>query len=71
MYTGVTKDPARRLAEHRAGGCRYTRARRGVRMLRSRRCLTKVRAYQYEAALKRVSRERKLSWCDRTWELRR
>ncbi len=68
LYTGVTKDPARRLAEHRDGGCRYTRARRGVRMLRSRRCMSKVRAYQYEWALKQVNRQQKLRWCNKTWE---
>jgi putative endonuclease len=26
LYTGVTKDTARRLKEHQQGGCRYTRA---------------------------------------------
>lgn len=68
LYTGVTKSPARRLAEHQAGGCRYTRAHRGVRMLRARRCMTKVRAYQYEWALKHASRKQKLAWCERAWE---
>lgn len=68
LYTGVTKDPQRRLAEHQNGGCRYTRARRGVRMLRARRCMTKVRAYQYEWKLKRATRPQKLAWCDNNWE---
>ena len=68
LYAGVTKNPKRRLAEHQAGGCRYTRARRGVRMLRTRRCTTKVRAYQYEWRLKRATRSQKLAWCEKTWE---
>lgn len=68
LYTGVTTNPKRRLAEHRAGGCRYTRARRGIRMLRSRRCATKVRAYQYEWRLKQAKRENKLRWCKRAWQ---
>jgi putative endonuclease len=66
LYTGVTKDPRRRLAEHQAGGCRYTRARRGVRMLRTRRCATRSRACQYEWALKQLSRKQKLAWCEKT-----
>jgi putative endonuclease len=70
LYTGVTKDPKRRLAEHQAGGCRYTRSRRGVRMLRNRRCRSKVRAYQYEWRLKRATRAQKLAWCDKSWEPR-
>lgn len=69
LYTGVTKDPKRRLIEHQAGGCRYTRARRGMRMLRVRRCMTKVRAYQYEWALKRQTRQRKLAWCEKRLEM--
>ncbi|MGH8455025.1 MAG: GIY-YIG nuclease family protein [Nevskiales bacterium] len=68
LYTGVTKDPKRRLTEHQAGGCRYTRARRGVRMLRARRSMTRVRAYQYEWKLKRATRQQKLAWCDKNWE---
>lgn len=68
LYTGVTTDPKRRLAEHMAGGCRYTRARRAARMLRSRRCQSKVRAYQYEWRLKRATRAQKMAWCSRNWE---
>lgn len=68
LYTGVTKDPSRRLLEHRRGGCRYTRARPGRRMLRTLRC-SKVRAYQYEWRLKRASRAQKLAWCRRAWRL--
>lgn len=70
LYTGVTKNPKRRLAEHQAGGCRYTCSRRGVRMLRARRCASKIRAYQYEWRLKRATRVQKLSWCDKAWEPR-
>lgn len=70
LYTGVTKDPVRRLSEHQAGGCRYTRARRGLRMLRTRRCATKVRAYRFEWALKQCTRQQKLTWCAKLWEPR-
>ncbi len=70
LYTGVTTDPKRRLAEHRAGGCRYTRARRGLRLLRSRRCPDKVQAYRYEWRLKRATRAQKLAWCRLLWRPR-
>jgi putative endonuclease len=70
LYTGVTLDPKRRFVEHQNGGCRYTRSRRGLRMLRARRCTSKVRAYQYEWRLKRASRAQKLAWCGRRWEPR-
>jgi putative endonuclease len=35
LYTGVTTDPERRLAEHNSagGGCRYTRIRKPVRLV--------------------------------------
>jgi putative endonuclease len=68
LYTGVTKDPKRRLEEHKAGGCRYTRSRNALRMLRSRRCKTKVDAYRYEWRLKRATRAQKQAWCARTWQ---
>ena len=35
LYTGITTDPDRRLAEHNSagGGCRYTRTRQPVRLV--------------------------------------
>jgi predicted GIY-YIG superfamily endonuclease len=62
LYTGVTTDVERRLAEHAAG--------RGARYLRGRGPLVLLRAWEYpderaakraEARVKRFPRTRKLS----------
>jgi putative endonuclease len=61
LYTGVTIDLARRLAQHSAGrGARYTRGRGGVRLRYCEAAATKGRALRREAAIKRLPRARKL-----------
>lgn len=61
LYTGVAKDLARRLAEHRAGNAsKYTRARRPVRLVWSRRVKTWRRALKVEHLIKQLSRSQKL-----------
>jgi putative endonuclease len=63
LYAGSTTDPARRLAEHQAGrGCRYTRARRPVRLVWSQSCRGRAVAQRREAALKAMPRPAKLAW---------
>lgn len=61
LYAGVTTDPARRLAEHRAGrGARYTRARGILGLVWAQPVAGRSAALQLEAALKRLPRRTKL-----------
>ncbi len=63
LYAGSTTDLTRRLAEHQAGsGCRYTRARRPVRLAWSQPCRDRALAQRREAALKAMPRAAKLAW---------
>ena len=67
LYTGVTTDLQRRLCQHNgelAGGARYTRARRPVRLVWWRKCLNRSAAQQEEASLRRLSRGQKLTLVD-------
>lgn len=62
LYTGATKDVARRLQEHQAGSAsKYTRSRRPVSIAWSRRVRTWRRALQLERRIKRLTRARKLA----------
>ena len=61
LYTGWTNDIEKRLAAHNAGrGAKYTRGRRPVTLLYSEECASKREAMSREAAIKKLSRERKL-----------
>jgi putative endonuclease len=61
LYTGVTKDVARRLGEHAAGrASRYTRARLPVALAWCRRVRTWSRALKEEYRIKRLPRAAKL-----------
>lgn len=60
LYTGVTTDLARRLAEHRRGvASRYTRSRRPVTLVYAEPCGGRGAALRREAAVKRLSRAAK------------
>ena len=64
LYAGVTTDLVRRIQQHNgqlAGGARYTRARRPVVLVWSQDCDSRSDALQREQALRRLSREQKLS----------
>lgn len=62
LYTGITTDIARRLAEHKAGtGGHYTRARGAVRIVHSERHPDRSAASKREAQIKRLTRARKLA----------
>lgn len=64
LYTGITTDLARRLAEHRTGGAagaRYTRARLPVRLVWWEAQPGRAAAARREAAIKRLTRARKLA----------
>ena len=61
IYTGITTDIARRLAEHKnKSGARYTRAHGAKKMLYSEECGTRSGALKREAEIKRWPRKRKL-----------
>ncbi len=63
LYTGVARDLERRLAQHngvQAGGPKYTRGRRPVRLLWSDEARDRGAALQREAAIKKLSRGEKL-----------
>lgn len=65
LYTGVTNDLERRIAEHNGGrGCRYTRGRRPVRLRYCEAFLDRSSALKREARIKGLSRWEKLVLID-------
>mgnify|MGYP000208510496 FL=1 len=63
LYTGVTRDLARRLRQHNgelAGGPRYTRGRRPVAVAWSTTAPSRSEAQRQEARIKRWPRRAKL-----------
>lgn len=62
LYTGITTDPDRRLAEHNAGtGARYTRNRLPVRRVYLESQPNRAQAARREALIKRLPRSGKLA----------
>ncbi len=64
LYTGVAVDLQRRVAQHngeRAGGPRYTRGRRPVRLAWSATAPDRSSALMREAAIKKLPRDHKLA----------
>lgn len=62
LYAGCTNHPMRRLQQHNAGqGAKYTRSRRPVCLAYLEPVEDKSHALRREAALKRLSRQEKLS----------
>jgi len=57
LYTGITTDPARRLAQHNAGtASKYTRARRPVKMVYHEPAPSHGDALRRELAIKKLPR---------------
>jgi putative endonuclease len=66
LYTGITTDVARRVAEHNGDsglGARYTRSRRPVELVHVEAAADRAAASRREAAIKRLDRTRKLALC--------
>jgi putative endonuclease len=60
LYTGVTTDPERRLAEHNSGcGASYTRARVPVVLVYWETATSRSGALRRELAIKRLTRAQK------------
>lgn len=62
LYTGITVDLEQRVKEHNSGkrGAKYTRYRRPVKLVYSRKFRTHARAAAEEARIKRLGRVLKL-----------
>ena len=62
LYTGCTDDVARRLAAHQRGrGAKYTRSHLPVELVYREAAEDRSAALRREAAIKRLSRQEKLS----------
>ena len=60
LYTGVTTDPKRRLAEHNSGcGGSYTRSRTPLILVYCERANDRSGALKRECAIKRLNRDQK------------
>lgn len=63
LYTGITNDLQRRLAAHNSDdrvGARYTRTRRPVALVWQEEHASRSEALRREAAIKRLSRAKKM-----------
>ncbi len=62
LYTGITKDAARRTKQHNAGtASRYTRSRCPVKLVYQEPQRSQSLALKREAAIKRLTRRQKLA----------
>ncbi|HET9462686.1 MAG TPA: GIY-YIG nuclease family protein [Thiobacillus sp.] len=66
LYTGITTDVVRRVAEHNGVGplgARYTRTRRPVQLVHVEAAADRAEAARREWAIKQLDRARKLALC--------
>ncbi len=66
LYTGITTDVARRVAEHnglgaKGSGAKYTRVRQPVALVHQEQLASRSEAGKREAALKKLSKKEKES----------
>jgi len=70
LYTGITIDVTRRVSEHNGTpvgkGAKYTKARRPVELVYKKHYRDHSSAAVAEAALKKLSRQEKLTYLDKT-----
>jgi putative endonuclease len=68
LYTGITNDLERRLADHRSGrGAKYTQTRRPLLLRYSESQESKGAALKREAAIKTLTRSEKLALITLRW----
>lgn len=71
LYTGITTDPQRRLAEHNDGRAgktaRYTRGRRPLSLVYLEQAANRAAAARREAAIKALDRRAKLALIAAPW----
>jgi len=62
LYTGITNDLERRIDEHNSSklGAKYTRGRRPVTLIYSKKLKNRSEASKEEARIKKMSRSEKL-----------
>jgi len=62
LYTGITTNVTRRLKEHNSSklGAKYTKSRRPVKLIYSKKFLSRASASKEEARIKKLSRKEKL-----------
>ena len=64
LYTGITTNLERRLAEHAAGkGAKYTRGRGPFRLVYSETCTDRAEATRRETAIKLMNKAKKRLLC--------
>ena len=64
LYTGITSNLDRRMAEHAAGkGARYTKGRGPFRLVYRETCQSRAEASRRETAIKVLDRAQKLHLC--------
>ena len=70
LYTGITVDLARRIREHNSSklGAKYTRARRPVKLVYSRKFRNRSLASIAESRIKSLNRGGKLALINKTKE---
>jgi len=76
LYTGITTNIQRRLAEHSGGrrGARFTRANPPAKLLAVREASNRAAALRLEAALKKLKPIEKRLWADgdsMSWDIGR
>jgi len=61
LYTGISNNVAKRVAEHNKGrGCRFTRYRYPVKLVYQTKCGTKSAARKKELEIQGLARRKKL-----------
>ena len=64
LYCGITNDLERRLKQHRGeskGGAKYTRSHQPCRLVYQEESLSRSKALQREAVIKKMTKEAKLA----------
>lgn len=67
LYTGVSNDVFKRMSKHSSGkGSKYIRAKGFSRLVYHKLCLNKSDACKKEYHIKRLSRDEKIKWFEKS-----